>query len=282
MISYHELVKKKFLNVPFLYWALAAVTILAIVAWKLNPTTAEEVTDPDDAGNADPSAAGGLNDPTTADYDSLLPSGTVIVAPQAQPAADAVEQTNDMWARSAIMYLINDKGVSPGDAQTAITLYLQGADLSTEQAGWRDLAIKKLELPPEPLDTIGTVTTPAGASPQRQFTNFPGKHTVKSNSDHTPTQLAALYYGSGKWVLGANKIAEMNHSYGPASTTYPAGTVVTIPEWREPVYYTSTATTNTAAKIAAKYKPNLTATQVNDLNPGMAFPVKVGTKVRVL
>lgn len=270
-----EFLRKRFLNIPVMYWLAAGVIALAIFAWRLKPATTEEVGDT----GSDPGAEGGLNDPTTADYDNLLPSGTVIVQPQPKPAEEAVQQTNESWAQSAIQLLIDDDQADPGDAQTAIMLYLQGAELTIDQAKLRDYAIRKLKIPPEPIDTVGT-TKPQPA--RRQFTNFPGKHTVKGNDDNTPEKLSALYYGSGKWKLGANKIVQFNHTLGPATTTYPVGTTITIPEWREPVYYTATATTNTAAKIAARYKPNLTAAMVNDLNPGMSFPVKPGTKVRVL
>lgn len=282
-MNWRQIAEKKFFNIPVLYWGLAAAVLMLVIALRMKPTID---TTPDDTTASDPTTDGGLNDPTTADYDGLLPSGTVVVAPQPKPATDVVEQTNTSWSTGALKYLISAEGGNavPTEAQTALSLYLNGGELSIQQNDLVNRAIKKLGPPPEPLGTIGTVTPPAQSPAQKQFSTFPGKHTVKGDNDNTALKLATLYYGSGKAKLGVPKIGQYNEQYGPASSVvYRTGDVIFIPGWEEPRYYTVTSTTRYPAKIAATMPAGTrTAADIEQLNPGQAWPANVGAKIRIV
>jgi hypothetical protein len=275
--SFEEIAKKKVAGVPVLYLAGGFVIILAVVAYKMKSSTGAVTSDANANDAANPSGADSSAN-TAADYSGLSTGGTVVVAPSTTTEKAAVE-TNETWGRSAVAYLITDKHVPPGDAQTAINLYLQGADLSFEQGGWRDAAIVKLGQPPEPLETIGKTSA---APAQKQFSNFPGDHVVKGANDNTPSKLAALYYGSGN-TNNTNLIVEYNHSLGPASSTYLAGTKVHIPSRANPGYFTATSNTRYQSQIVkAAHVTGLTEQRLLDLNPNLSFPVNAGTKVRVI
>lgn len=273
MASFQEIARRKFVGVPLIYWALAAVTVLAFVAWKLKPTvtgsgaTGDATSDGDVGG--EPGAGGDLS--------SLETTGTVVVQPQAISGVAATEETNDTWMRAAVNYLVSDaKLATVGDAQLAIATYLEGGDLTFDQGTLRDKAVMKLGLPPEGLPGVGkTGTAPA----QKQFSNFPGKHTVRGPNDNTASKLAGLYYGSSD-ALHTNRIVEMNTGLGPASTSYSVGTVVSIPGYTNPAYYTVTGKNgdNYFSKIASTH--GLTVAQLQALNPDLSQPVKTGTKVR--
>jgi hypothetical protein len=281
-VNFKAIAEKKFLNIPVLYWALGAAVTLLVLAMRMKPIPeTPDTTEP----ASDPSTEGGLNDPTTADYDGLLPSGTVVVQPATPVAATVKEQTNEEWARAAAEYLMSAEGgsIPPGEAQQAMTLYIRGAELSTVQAGYRDKAIKKLKYPPEPLDTIGTVATPTQAPPQKQFSVFPGKHIVKGGSDNTAAKLATLYYGSANAGLGAAKIGQYNEQFGPLGTTYNVGDVIMIPGWEEPRYWKATTTMRYPKQFADKMPAGTrTAKDIEQLNPGVKWPVAVGASVRVV
>jgi hypothetical protein len=273
-MNFSELAQRKVAGIPVLYLAGAFVAILAIVAWKMKPSvpddevTGDEGTTPDNV----PTDSG---DPDAADYSGLVSQGTVTVVQGTQTPTDAVKQTNEDWERAAITYLVDAKLASPSAAQNAIHKYLEGVNLSYDEGKLKDAAITKLKLPPEPLVQVGTVGT---APAQKQFSNFPGRHTVKGPNDNTASKLAQLYYGNSA-ADRINTIAAANTKLGPASTSYSPGAVVSIPTWTTPYTMTATKYYNTASKIGSKN--GLSAAQVVALNPGMVFPVKVGTKVRI-
>lgn len=266
MASFNELVKKKVAGVPVVYLGLAAAVGLALVAWKMKATnTPADTTAPAGDTTAEP------------DYSGLATTGTVVVAPQQTTVSAATAETNESWMKAAVDYLVNDAKVATvGDAQLAISLYLEGQDLTYEQGKLRDMAVAKLKLPPESLPRVGVT---AAAPAQKQFSKFPGKHTVKGSNDNTASKLATLYYGNGD-ALHANRIVELNAALGPAGTTYSTGTVIQIPAWTTPTYYTVTGKNRDqyATTLAAKF--GLTVAMLQALNPSLTFPAKVGTKVR--
>lgn len=265
------LFSKKIGKIPVVYILGILAVGLAYYAWKLKPTN----TTPTDTDTTDTTPADDTADESA--YSGLGTSGTVVVQPQTPTQATTVTETNETWGQAATAYLIAE-GTAPGDAQTAILLYLQGANLSYDQGQLRDKAIKKLGLPPEPLETIGTVS-PAPA--QKQFSVFPGKHVVKGSVDNTASKLAALYYGNGD-ALHTNEIVAANFSLGPVGTTYNPGTTIVIPAWGTPKYFTATSKARYAYQIASASKvPGLTSGGVMALNPTVTFPVNVGAKVRV-
>lgn len=274
MASFNDLAKKKVAGVPVLYLAGAFVIILAIVAWKMKPSTPAPVASPADGGT-DPNAS---PDGSPADYAGLSTHGTVTVVQGTQTADPVVKQTNEDWYRAAVDYLVTSNLASPSQAESAMSKYLNGDNLSFPEGELKDKAILKLKLPPEPLATIGVISPASPAPAQRQFSNFPGGHTVKGPNDNTPSALAQLYYSNGDAVHSA-LIVQQNARLGTGSVTYPPGTAVVIPAWHDPKYYTTTKDGYTASGVAAVN--GTTATSIDILNPGMSFPVKKGTKVRV-
>ena len=270
-MNFKELSGKKVLGVPVLYLGAAAVTILAIVAWKMKPAPTGDSETPAD-GSGDGAPGSGSDDP----YGDLATGGTVVVQPVTPTPAEVVEETNETWERAAVDYLVNDrKMASAGAAQAAIRAYLDGGDLEYEQGLLRDAAVSKLGIPPEGLPQVGKTNDPPA---QRQFSNFPGKHTVKGSNDNTPAKLANLYYGNAA-ADRIDKIVATNHRMGPSNTTYPKGTVVSIPKWINPAFVTATTSMRTAAQLASKNA--ISQDVLRALNPNRTFPVAVGTKIRI-
>lgn len=268
-MNFKEIAQRKVIGVPLLYWALAAVAVLAYFAWKMVPYTknAEE----EDVGDTASEVGAG------ADLSDLETTGTVVVQPQAQPVAEVIEETNEKWLKAALDHVVREKKMATfGDAQVALQKYLDGEDLTFDQGKIRDAAIDKLGIPPESLGKVGIT---ASAPAQKQFNNFPGKHTVKGPNDNTAYKLAGLYYGN-TGADYANRIVEMNTSLGPVSTTYAVGTVVNISGWTYPNYYTVTGKNKDQYFSTLAKKFGLSVAQVQALNPTLTQPIKVGTRVR--
>lgn len=271
MASFQEFARRKIFGIPLLYLVGAGVIIVAIVAYKMKPAT--PATPAADADTPSTDANADTNDESA--YSGLSTNGTVIVAPQPTTTTTVVE-TNDTWLKSAVAEVVKAKIATAGDAQSALTKYLAGDNLSFDEGKIRDYALEKLGIPPEPLYQIGTVSE---APAQKQFSLFPGTHTVKGNNDNSAGKLAQLYYGNAD-ANHVNSIVSRNFNLGPSSTTYPPGTKVTIPEWTTPRYYTVQKGYQYPTQIAAKN--GIQYAQLIGLNPGVTFPVAVGTKVRVL
>lgn len=274
MANMSELMRKKVAGVPVIYLAGAAVIILGIVAYRMKPTTNPATTDNTATDAANPS---GATDEANAgaDYAGLSSTGTVVVAPQTTTPVDAVKETNESWGRTAATYLTTEKHHNAGDAQEAITLYLQGSPLSFDQGAMRDEAIAKLGYPPEALDTIGTVSQrPA----KKQIVSLPGYHTVENSGDNSFTKIAALEYGTGN-DEHTQEIAAKNTQYGNGGDILPVGTRVYVPVFTQAQYYVATKTTLTSGAIGKKF--NMPSTAVEALNPGFTWPIPVGRKVRV-
>ncbi len=275
-MDFKSLAAKKVLGIPVLYLAAAAVVVFLVWAWQMKGYTSEEVTG--DENTTPENVPESEDDIGAADYQGLTPTGTVTVVQPAAEPTEAIKQTNDDWLRAAVTFLIEERLSTPGEAQVAINNYLEGNDLTYEQGQLRDAAIKKLGVPPERISVLGSVGNKTEAPAQRQFSAFPGKHTVKGPNDNSAAKLAALYYGSGDATRAA-KIAATNHVYGTGAS-YNVGTVLSIPAWREPAYYTVTKTgPKSASGIAAKNAISVPVLQ--GLNPGKSGPYTAGTKLRV-
>lgn len=280
-MNYSEIMKKKVLGVPVLYLAAGFVAILAVVAWRMKstPDTNTAGVNPADAtAGAEDEASNALAGmEASGAYSGYTTNGSVIVTPTPTPTQNAEEQTNQKWLASAIDYVVNDaKLATVGQAQLALTKYLDGEDLSYDEGRIRDAALTKLKLPPEGVAKVGIT---ASAPAQKQFSASSGKHTVKGTNDNTAALLAALYYGVGD-DLHRDRIVEYNTDLGLASTTYPVGTVVTIPAYTNPNYYTVTGKNNDTSVSVVAAKHGLSVAQIQALNPGLTYPISVGTKIR--
>jgi hypothetical protein len=273
-MDWKSLSSKKIAGIPVLYLVAAAVVIFAVWAWQMKSSGDEPTGDENTTGESVPESE---DDSAAADYSGLTTSGTVTVVQPATEETESVKQTNDDWFRAAVAYLIEEKKATAGEAQTAINNYLEGNDMSYEQGALRDAAVVKLGLPPERIATLGNVASKADPPFQRQFSNFPGKHTVKGKNDHQPWQLAA-YYGNPNWD-NANLIAAANPKLGPPNTIYPVGTVVNIPAWVSPSWATTTSSMRHFKTVAAKNGTTVDALRM--LNPNKQEPFAVGIKVRI-
>jgi hypothetical protein len=194
--------------------------------------------------------------------------------------------------------------------------YLKGESLTMEQTTIRDKAIRQFGFPPEPIDyappiapdptvppvtdalpvtppvppvaglpATGTDTAPPNANPATGYTGPPTKqgtppltHQTRGKSDDSPAELSRLYFPgynidqARALIRGANPALAVNQPF-------PIGTRVKIPAWVNPAYFKATSAARNATQIAVKN--GTSAAHLRDLNPGMVFPVKVGTRVRV-
>lgn len=269
-----EILHRKILGVEAMYIYGAASIGIAIYAWHIHKqpaaTADTTVAAPD---GTDQAATSDATDFSAFGADSSGLAGTPTDT-TATTVVTPVADTNEAWGARSIAYLITQGQESPGDIQLAITDYLAGRDLTYQQGALRDAAITKEGVPPEPLPGVGqTASKPA----QRQFTSFPGTHTVTGPQDNTYGLLAQLYYGSTATV-NIDLIRAANVSLGP-SGGWPVGTKVIIPAYTTPIYFTATTGALTAAQIAAKN--GISVAQLSVLNHGIVFPTTVGTKVRV-
>lgn len=273
--------RKKIAGVPVIVILGVVVLVLAVVAYRMRDTNAQDdepvAASDDDQGYSDSALLAGSGD--TSGYDAFVANGSITAAP-ADPAdaADTPDPTNEEWVRKATEWLVTTRNVSGGKAQSALTKYIQGDNLTYEEGSWRDLAIRQFGVPPEPIGAVGST----GAAPAKRQGNPPTKHVVKGSSDDSLSDLAQLYYGRKTneiydLLQNANKASGLER-YTP-SAKIAAGTSVNIPKYTPPKYYTSTKTTNTSAEIARKN--GISQTTLSVLNDGMKFPVKAGTRVRV-
>ena len=258
--SYSEILHKKVAGIPVVYLAGAAVIVLAIVAWKIKPVTPVSDTTPADAAGP---TDNGVTDATNP-YDGLATNGTVVVQPQVPPQTDTTArfEDNSTWARTGAEWLTKEKGVPGSQAAAALSHYIGGEDNSYQERVWVDLVISEYGQPPDDIAQGGAV---GPKPPQRQFTNFPGTHTVTGDSDTNLAAIAQLYYGNadGNHV---NLLEFANPSIATNPTLVP-GTAVKVPAYTTPKTWTVTSTM-TWAQAAAKN--GISESQLRNLNNGPA------------
>lgn len=268
-----ELLGKKVAGVPVAYIALFAVIGLAVYAWQTQSVSADDgATDDADATETD-SAGGDLDDsgqPVFVANPSTNPVGVTDPATNAPVSVD----DNDLWLKRTVAWLVQKGYAGAGDAQSAMSKYLNGDNLSYDEGQLRDKAIAQYGLPPEP-PTPGTT---AGKAATRQFSHFPGVHTVQGANDNTYAKIAQLYWGrqdaASISALTAANVVEIGHG-----GSFPKGTKVKVPAYAVPKYYTATSATKSLPGIARKN--GMAQARLQELNPTLKFPVAVGTRVRI-
>ena len=216
-------------------------------------------------------------DQSAADYTGFVAKGSITAAPADKADSEPIVETNETWLAKAVQWNIG-KGVSAGLAQSALQTYLAGTDLTLEQGQIRDNTIKEFGLPPEPPFRTNATPSPSQQIIARRQGPLPRRHVVTNTADNTYAKLAALYYPTSD----ATSVALVrNANRGRLATDGPfsVGTTVQVPAYTAPKYYTATKRTDTPSEIGAKN--GVSASQIIALNPGMKFPVKSGTKVRV-
>lgn len=275
-MDYKALLSKKVAGVPVV-WVLAVVAGIALYGALRLKRSPDPVEEPTDAAATD-ETGGDLPDTSQPVFHAtpviMQPSGVSSVASVPQ------DDTNELWASRAVQWLIA-QGESYDVASSAITKFLGGETLSIEEGKARDRAIKQFGIPPEGL-IAGSVTKPVSTAPAgykgpatKQGVP-PLTHTVKGTSDDSAAELARLYYGLDNADMIA-LIKQANTSVG--KWPVPVGTAIRVPKSHRPKYYRATSAVNTLYRIARKNgtEPD----RVAALNPGMNFPVKPGTRVRI-
>jgi hypothetical protein len=258
MASFQEIAHKKVAGVPVLYLAGGAVVILAIVAFKMKPSTPPVEDAPADAGG-DPNAV------DESAYGDLATQGTVTVVQQPnQVTPDAVVKTNSTWVRDGSTWLVNENLATGTVAYTALSKYINGTDRSYEEDVMVNKVIKQFGPPPDDIAEGGT----AGSKPaQKQFTNPPGVHTITGASDDSWAEIATLYYGNGS-AANQDLLQFANPSLGSSPGPFGVGTKITVPVYHAPVTYKVPRGPVSWASVAAKN--GISETQLKNLNNGSA------------
>lgn len=271
MANFNEIARKKVAGVPVIYLAGAAVIILAIVAWKLKPSTSGA----GDSGDGT-DTTGDAKAPTANPYDSLNPDGDgTVTVQQLGPAAntDAVVKTNDDWVKEGAVWLEQNKDVSGTDALAALNAYINGQDRTFDQNNWVNAWIKQDGPPPDGVAEGGSV----GNKPAvRQIPTLPGYHTVQGNTDDSYGELSVLYYGQSNQA-NIDLLQAANTSL-PPNGPFAVGTRVFIPAYHNPQYYT-TPRAMTSAQIGSAN--GISVQQIAVLNNTSRSSWPKGAKVRV-
>lgn len=269
--SFRAAMARKVFGVPVMVFVLIGAAVVLYFAWKMKST-------PDTTGDVAeevPATDGGPDDfSQQPDFFARpdTPSATPVVT------TTATNDTNDLWKRRAIEWLLGN-GYSLEVSTNSVSKYLNGDPLTDRESKARNAVVGVLGLPPEDIPDVihksANHTNRLSDAPASAQGRPPLNHTVKGKHDDTPSELAVLYFGTNN-ADAVNKITAANAT---KSIPYVVGIKVHIPEHYYPHYYRSTGHTNTLYEIARKN--GVPAAKVEQLNPGMDFPVKVGTRVRV-
>lgn len=175
---------RKIGGIPVLYLVGGFVVVLVVIAWRMKPSTVAS----EDAATQPEFASDTIR---TESIYPPLPLGTVTAPPQGTGATtpdsgNASIETNTDWLKAGVEFLVS-KNESPGAAQAALTAYLDGEDLSADQARMRDLAIKEYGLPPDP-GSVGK-TLPDTPAPDP---NTPTAPTITTNAEWLRAGVAHL------------------------------------------------------------------------------------------
>lgn len=272
--------RRKVAGIPLIYLAGGIVAILTIFAFRTmrTPDAPDESVEVPTETDQNPDADFGTKyDQSAADYTGFVAKGSITAAPAEKADADPVVETNETWLAKAVQWNIG-KGISAGLAQSALQTYLAGSDLTVEQGQIRDNTIKEFGLPPEPPFRTNATPSPSQQIVARRQGPTPRTHVVTNTADNTYAKLAALYYPTSD-NTSVSLLRNANRGRLVSDGPFAVGTSVWIPKYTVPKYYTATKSIDTAKEIGAKN--GISAQAVVALNPGMKFPVKAGTQVRV-
>lgn len=271
MASFNEIANKRVAGVPVLYLAGAFVAVLAIVAWKMKPSTPPEEPRGDE-GTTSENAPG-----NEVDYSGLESQGTVTVVqptvPQTTP--DPVVKTNQDWVREGAEWATANNKASGSAAYAALNKYVNGQDRSFDEQVIVDAVLKEKGQPPDSIAEGGNV----GSKPTSKIPTLPGYHTVSGSADNGYDKLAILYYGKTDQnnydLIQAANVATLGSS-GP----FPVGTKVYVPRYSNPKYYILPKDMN-IAEIAAKNGIGQQAFRAYNQDAKTPWVMKKGRKVRV-
>lgn len=276
-----ELMQKKVGGVPVLYLIAAGVLVLAIYAWRMKPQA--DFTDDNSDVQGDAESASTLPDEGGSAYDSLATQGTVTVVQQPSTSTQpSTEKTNSDWVKEGAEWAVlptSGLNVSGAEANQALSLYLQGADLNYAQTQIVNAVTKEKGQPPDGVGATGKLTlTAPDAAATRQVTSFPGWHTVKGSNDNTYNKLCRLYYGNDSQAT-LDTMQYHNVMRVGTGGTFAPGTRIYIPEQRSPKLFVTTKSVHTSQQIAAKN--GISTAQLIALNNTERGNWPVGVAVRV-
>lgn len=190
-MTFSELSQKKVVGIPVLYLAAAAVTILAIVAWRMKAAPKPDEPTAEAVGEDAILDENGLADGTNP-YAGYAGNGTVIVAPT-PPVAEVVDDgpdTNEEWVREGAEWLVAKKDVRGEEAYNALSKYLDGKQRSIQESQWVNWVIQEKGYPPDSFtETAPTTTTP---TPATAF-GYRGYGWYKADGKLDATKIAAKY-----------------------------------------------------------------------------------------
>jgi phage tail protein X len=266
---------KKVAGVPVVYLGGGFVAALALYAYHTKPASDQIGQDDATAGdNATEGDAGAAVTPSNTPFvanTQPINNSTAAGSPDTTPAF--VQDTNTAWVQRATSWIVTGGIAGPADTQTALNKYVNGENLSFNEGKIRDAAVKQFGIPPEPIQPGGTERY---AGPAVRQGTPPLTHTVKGTSDDTLAELSNLYYrtGSHDYIV---TIYAANPGI-PLAGSIPTGTKVRIPAVHHPRWYRARAGAINEWQIAAKV--HSTPAAILGYNPGLKFPVKIGTQVR--
>lgn len=269
MSDLSSLETKKIGGVKVVYLGAVVAVALGFYAYRTHAANKGAATVAT-AGTADPATG----EATPVEQPTFTANPAQVSSTDSTTATDSTytAPTNDTWSASAIAWLVG-QGHDVQSSTDTITKYLNGDSLSYGEGQLRDAAVKEFGVPPVP-PTGGSVgLNPATAKKQG---NPPTHHTVKGAGDNSFSKLALIYYGAA-----SKDFTTTLRAANPTLTAsvLPTGTVVMIPAFSHPYYFKATSRARTAYDIAAKN--GTTEAHIIELNPGVNFPVRVGTSVRV-
>lgn len=260
---------KKVAGVPVVYAGavLAAGGLYWAIKSKSTPAPSDGATAADSAGAGD--TTGNTNQP-----DFVANNVPTVSGVGSSVTSATTQDTNDAWIRRAVEWLVQN-GTPVGEASAALTAYVNGDPLSTDQGALRDKAVQQFGLPPETVPVNGQSAPPRYNGPASSQGTPPLTHTVKGKSDNSAQELARLYYG----LSNADSVRLIAAANPSLVEPYAVGAQVTVPKFHAPKFYKTTAATHSLYDVARKN--GTTPAAISALNPGLQWPVKIGTRVRV-
>ena len=234
---------RKFLNVPYLYWAAGFVAVLALLAWRMKPSAAAEVEEDEGADDSGYDSGGAL-----AEQYPDMPTGTVIVAPNPPEQDNSLDNQsitdNETWLKRGVAFLVG-RGTGAGEAQAALQTYLEGKDMSYSQGKLRDTVIAELGMPP-----VAPAIGKTNADVARQQGPLPRVHIVRGANDNSVAKIARLYYGRSD-EFAIKNITSSSHfkktNQGRVSN-FPVGAKVHVPALPSPKVTAPTITNKKPVK----------------------------------